>query len=252
MPKLKPATHQARREHILDAAEHCFARAGFHGTTMQDICREAAVSAGALYVYFGSKEALIDGIAARDRAKLAGELAELANAEDLIGALNRLGEHYTMEEPPHKRLLFIEIGAESTRNASVGEIFRSTDAFCKESFQRLFERARADGRIAPTLPIETIAQVLAVIGDGMFWRRAVDPNFDARTVMPVLSGLLATLLNPAGETAAVPLKPRASVASVMAASATREERLAAPATNSRAAPKARAQHSRERRAGEGK
>jgi AcrR family transcriptional regulator len=196
MPKLKPATQQARRENILDAAERCFARAGFHGTTMQDICREAGVSAGALYVYFASKEALIDGIAERDRNKLAGELAELAEAEDLLAALQRLGEHYTVEEPHHKRLLMIEIGAESTRNPNVGEIFRSTDQFCKESFERLFERARADGRIAPSLDIRTIAQVLAVIGDGMFWRRAVDPNFDAKAVMPVLTGLLATLINP--------------------------------------------------------
>ena len=30
----------------------------------------------------------------------------------------------------------------------------------------------------------------------MFWRRAVDPNFDAKAVMPVLTGLLATLINP--------------------------------------------------------
>jgi len=55
MPKLKPEVQTARREHILDAAETCFARAGFHRTTMHDICKEASVSPGALYVYFDSK-----------------------------------------------------------------------------------------------------------------------------------------------------------------------------------------------------
>ena len=56
MPKLKPDTQRARREHILDAAEVCFARAGFHRTTMQDICKEALISPGALYVYFTSRK----------------------------------------------------------------------------------------------------------------------------------------------------------------------------------------------------
>ena len=47
MPKLKPDTQRARREHILDAAEICFASNGFHRTTMHDICRQAGVSPGA-------------------------------------------------------------------------------------------------------------------------------------------------------------------------------------------------------------
>src|SRR5690606_36698159 len=44
MAKLSPETLRERSDHILDAAERCFARAGFHRTTMQDICREAEVS----------------------------------------------------------------------------------------------------------------------------------------------------------------------------------------------------------------
>ena len=68
MPKLKPDVQRARSEHILDAAERCFVRAGFHRTSVHDICKEAGVSPGALYVYFDSKEALIAGISERDRA----------------------------------------------------------------------------------------------------------------------------------------------------------------------------------------
>ena len=33
-----------RRARILDAAERCFVRAGFHRTTMQDVAAEAAMS----------------------------------------------------------------------------------------------------------------------------------------------------------------------------------------------------------------
>ena len=71
MPKLAPKTQHARREHILDAAERCFIGKGFHHATMDDICREAQVSSGALYTYFVSKEALIIGFASGKKIGLA-------------------------------------------------------------------------------------------------------------------------------------------------------------------------------------
>lgn len=196
MPKLKPDTQRARREHILDAAERCFARAGFHRTTMQDICREAAVSPGALYVYFDSKEALIAGMCERDRAKLADQLAGLSKAPDFMQALAALGAHYALEEPRYKRILHVEMGAESTRNAAVGEIYRSVDRFCKASFAELFMRARDAGRIAPAHDPALLTEVVAVLGDGLFWRRAIDPDFDAARVLPLLVEALSALLKP--------------------------------------------------------
>jgi AcrR family transcriptional regulator len=213
MPKLKPDTQLARRTRILDAAEVCFARSGFHRTTMADICGEAGVSAGALYVHFPSKEALIAGIAERNRMKLAGELAELAQAPDLLAALSKLGEHYTIEEPQYKRVLCVEIGVEATRNPVVGEIFRSVDSFCKESFAGLLERARAEGKIRPDLDCATVAQTLSVIGDGMFWRRAIDPSFDAKAMLPVLNRMLAGLLNPVSPSDAAPSDAHANPSS---------------------------------------
>jgi len=196
MPKLKPDTQRARREHILDAAERCFARAGFHATTMQDICREAAVSPGALYVYFASKEALIAGLCERNRSEFQSRFADLAKASDFMGALRVLGDHYFVEEPQHKQVMCVEMGVESTRNAQVGEIYRAVDKYVGDSFEALFQRLKTEGRIAPDLDIPTLARVFAIIGDGMFWRRAVDPNFDAQTLMPAVVATVAKLLNP--------------------------------------------------------
>ena len=195
MPKLNPVTQAARRAHILDAAERCFARTGFHRTSMQDICKEAGVSAGALYVYFASKEELIAGISERDRAKLADELAALAGMPDLAAALGKLGEHYTLEQPKHKRLMCIEIGLEATRNPAVGEIYHAVDRFVHESFTQLFERAEKEGRIRPALPPRELARIVCILGDGMFWRRAVDPQFDAKSVLPAITAIVAGLLN---------------------------------------------------------
>lgn len=197
MPKLKPDTQHARREHILDAAELCFARAGFHKTTMQDICRQASVSPGALYVYFASKEDLIAGITERDRAKLSAQFAEVAQAPDLLEALRKLGEHYAYEEPQHKHQLVVEMGCHSMREGPVGHIFRSCDQFVLGQFEALFARAHAEGKIAPALDHKTLAYAIAIVGDGMFWRRAVDPDFDGGKIMPAVMAMIAGLLNPA-------------------------------------------------------
>ncbi len=196
MPKLKPDTQRARREHILDAAEVCFARAGFHRTTMQDICREALISPGALYVYFASKEDLIAGIAERDRSEFAERFAELSAAPDFMQALSDLGTHYFDVEPAHKPTMCIEIALESTRNPKVGEIYRAVDRYVEDCFAKLFDRLAAEGRIAPDLDIATLTQVFNVLGDGMSMRRAVDPDFDTKTLVPAVMGLLAKLLNP--------------------------------------------------------
>jgi AcrR family transcriptional regulator len=196
MPKLKPDTHRARREHILNAALTCFIRGGFHATTMQSICREAGISPGALYVYFDSKEALIEGLCERDRAEFAERFAKLAEAPDFLGALAAIGEHYFVAEAPDKQRFVVEMGIESTRNSRIAEIFMGVDKYCFDSFEALFQRLKDEGRIAPRVDIPTLAKVFGVLGDGMFWRRAIEPNANMRAVLPVVIEMVGTLLNP--------------------------------------------------------
>lgn len=196
MPKLKPDVQRARREHILQAAKQCFARTGFHRTSILDICREACISPGALYVYFDSKEALIAGLAEVDRADFAERLAMLADAPDFLEALRGLGEHYFLDDPVDLNRMCIDIGLESTRNPRVGEIHQRFDRFILESFQTLFQKLKDEGRIAPVLDVATVAKTFMVISDGMFWRRAVDPTFDPRAVMPAVLQLVSELLKP--------------------------------------------------------
>ncbi|MDX2155018.1 MAG: TetR/AcrR family transcriptional regulator [Hyphomicrobiaceae bacterium] len=206
MPRLKPDIQRQRRAHILDAAERCFTRNGFHRTTMQDICKGAGVSPGALYLYFDSKEALIEGIAERDRAEFQGRFAALAAAPDFMPALEELCRRYFVEEPAHKRLMCIEIGLEATRNPRVGEIYRGVDALVRDSFVSLFQRLKDDGRIRPVLDVPLLANVCMTIGDGLFWRRAVDPGFDPETTLPAVMGVIGSLINPVS----APSRPRSA------------------------------------------
>jgi TetR/AcrR family transcriptional regulator, repressor for uid operon len=210
MPKLKPETQAARREHILDAAQQCFVRSGFHRTTIQDICKEAAVSLGALYVYFDSKEALIQGICERERAEFSEDFSALSVAPDFFKALTAMGEKILIEEPRAKQRMCVEIGIEASRNPRVAEVFGRVDAFILSSFANLFSRMQADGRIAPGVNTSALAEAFIVIGDGLFWRRALHQTFDVRAVMPVLTQMLAAAMQASPSLALSPLIPPSS------------------------------------------
>ena len=57
-----PKVVEDRREQIIDAAMRVFAQKGFIKATNKDIAREAGITAGLIYYYFESKEALLNAI----------------------------------------------------------------------------------------------------------------------------------------------------------------------------------------------
>jgi RND family efflux transporter MFP subunit len=199
MPKIDPSAQTARREHILDAAEKCFTERGFHSTSMHDICRVAGVSPGALYTYFSSKEQLIAGMCDREKSTLVENLAVVAEAKDFMAALSALAETYCVKQSQEKLRLHVEINAEALRNPVIGEIVRSIDTFVVSSFERLLARAHEEGRIHPAVNVGALAQVMAVLGDGMCWQRAMNKDFNASAVMPLVMCMLSTVLKPAEE-----------------------------------------------------
>jgi len=196
MPKLKPETQNARREHILDAAETCFAQSGFHRTTMHDICKLAGVSPGALYVYFDSKEALIEGLAERDRIEFAERFALVVEASDFLAALRDLGDYYMQPDRSLKARIGVEIGLEATRNPRIGEICKRFDDEVKENFERLFRRLAAEGLIAPAMEIQMLADAVSIISDGMFWRHATRDSRTSSETLSIAFRLIESLLNP--------------------------------------------------------
>ncbi|MGH3678459.1 MAG: TetR/AcrR family transcriptional regulator [Mycobacterium sp.] len=59
---VKPDEYAARRRAILDAALHLMHDKGYERMTIQDVLTELQMSKGALYHYFDSKQALLEGI----------------------------------------------------------------------------------------------------------------------------------------------------------------------------------------------
>lgn len=60
-PRKEREKAHARRD-ILEAAAAAFARRGFHGTTIEDVAREAGYSPSSLYTYFKGKDDLYQSL----------------------------------------------------------------------------------------------------------------------------------------------------------------------------------------------
>lgn len=80
---------EARPDEVLDAALALFLEQGFAATKVEDVARRAGLSKGSVYLYFPSKDALLEAIVQRALAPLADTaLEQLAHVEgDPRGAL---------------------------------------------------------------------------------------------------------------------------------------------------------------------
>jgi TetR/AcrR family transcriptional repressor of uid operon len=183
-----------RRAEILEAAQRCFVRAGFHQTSMQEICAEAGMSAGNLYRYFPSKEALIAGIAERDRAEVAQEFASADLSRGFFAVLEGMAYHHFSERPDEQVKLCTEVMAEARRNPEIARISEAFDADVRKWLIDMFNAAAARGDIARDADVEGAVDMLMIIADGVWWRRALDPNFNAGAMIPVFMGVARHLL----------------------------------------------------------
>ena len=68
------AMSDTRRAHVLDAARRVFAARGVEGASIREIAREAGYTAGALYSYFDSKEAICAALLAESLDRLQAEV----------------------------------------------------------------------------------------------------------------------------------------------------------------------------------
>jgi AcrR family transcriptional regulator len=182
-----------RREEILLAAQRCFARSGFHGASMQEICTEAQISPGGLYRYFASKEAIIAAIAERDRADAAANFAAVADVPGVFAGLEKLARHYLIERAADEIAVCAEIRTESRRSPDIARIHRAINADVEAGLVGIFRKAAERGEIPADLDLERIVVVLLALGDGIEWRRAVEPDFDVESLLPYIMQVVRCL-----------------------------------------------------------
>jgi TetR/AcrR family transcriptional repressor of uid operon len=201
-----------RRMEILDAAQRCFARAGFHGASMQEICAEAGMSPGNLYRYFPSKEALIAGICERNRAEAAESFLAVDQAPGFFEGLAALARYHLVERADEEASLCAEIMAESRRNPEIARLHTELERDIRTRLVDMLRRAAGRGEISSTLDLDGAATMLMVLADGMSWRRASDPSFNSEAALPYILQMVHCLLVRPQDHLASPPRPAGEAA----------------------------------------
>lgn len=174
---------EARRRHILEAAQRVFLREGYHGATMERVAEEAGVSKQTLYNYFADKESLFIALAEtwKERGglfQLRDAIAGLASAADpaqhLAQALERalagVGGRLGARDPAALVRLMMEVAQErGDASSRLSACLRSVlTAEGSNPVRAAFEQAIAAGRVHPIdASVAAAALVDIVIGYGL-------------------------------------------------------------------------------------
>ncbi len=192
----------AQQERVLDAAQACFVRSGFHRTTMQDIAKEASMSPANIYRYFASKEALVLGWATRQRESATTILAELERSGDRRAALFGIIAHYHVAISRDAAVLRVDLWSESARNPGIAAIWQDLERRESQMVRRSARLARDLAGLRSGCPVHDDEHH----DEGLTVNRALLPDYDPAAVVAQLHALIDAGL--AGNTPSAPKPAR--------------------------------------------
>jgi TetR/AcrR family transcriptional repressor of uid operon len=170
---------QERQDFVLRAAEACFARRGFHATSMKEICAEAHMSPGALYRYFPAKDDIVAALIEADRSRWAAAMDALPANLGLMAALYQLAEMGLADlQNEASSSIWVETCAEAARSPKVARTMADFYSEFETRLAALVEAAQRKREIASTDKPLPIARLIVAAFDGLLLRRCFDPDLD--------------------------------------------------------------------------
>ncbi|MFG2044355.1 TetR/AcrR family transcriptional regulator [Dactylosporangium sp. NPDC048998] len=192
MPRVSEAHLAARREQIIEAATRCFARNGFHQTSMQDVIREAGLSVGAFYRYFSSKAELIKAIAEEKVGSILATIDHLLLQEPVPPLLTVFAEvlaqvdaHLTENGPVR---IAVQAWGEAAHDPALAEVVGGIYARIRRSAVALAARARDAGQLPPDADPDAVGAVIFGLIQGYVLQRVLIGRLDRATYLAGIEG----------------------------------------------------------------
>ena len=174
----RPNVETERRQQILGTAMACFARKGYHLTTMDDIAAELPFSKGLLYYYFKTKRDLFLAILEDWVSKVTMAWEMMPSPDDDATTQLRKCLEYGVQlltlDTELARVEF-EFYSELSHDAAVSEAIQTLFAEFRAQFKAILDEGIASGEFRP-LNTEVLAAVLFGAYEGLAMQAIVDPD----------------------------------------------------------------------------
>lgn len=167
MPKVDDAHLAARRRQILDAAAACFAREGFHRTSVQDIVRESGVSAGLVYRYFTGKDDMIAAIVTERHEQRERNLSTGDPVAVYTDLLRGLGDPSTRDA----LRLSLQVWAETVRSDRIRDLVRS-------GVDRPVHDLLDSAALPPDVDGDSVIRIFIAVYQGLLLQTVLDETLD--------------------------------------------------------------------------
>jgi AcrR family transcriptional regulator len=199
MPRVTEQHRATRRLEILVAACRCFARDGFHATSIADIITESGLSTGSVYLYFKSKNELIAGVVDMTLSSADDLFADLL-ANDAVPTPEQTVTFVidaVMERPVDHPLHGVDMSrvalhawAEALRDPEIADRIEHAMRRLREHYAEVARRCQAAGLIDQDIDPDHIGAVLLGAVHAFALQRLLIPGTDSAQYVSGLHALL--------------------------------------------------------------
>jgi len=198
MPKISEEKRQARRDQILAASWRCFARRGLHTTSMEDIVREANLSFGAVYLYYKSKDELIQAAFSMAFEAMQAFLAPIFAKEPayapavFVRKVTTALTEYAHRDQLNFGVSFLMGWGEAEFNPKVKDLVSVGQKVYREELTAVVRKWQQRGDIAPEANPENIAKVMLSFFLGFIVQSAMIGGISPETAAKGFEGILSS------------------------------------------------------------
>jgi AcrR family transcriptional regulator len=171
VPKISFAQEQQRRAQILAAAMTCFARQGYHATSMDDVVRESGLSVGAIYSYFASKEDLFLALSDDRAEQTLTYLNEVFRRPGPMADRSREAVDYFFRQLSDDLIPLARVNVEFLSEAAKSERIKARQQRRCETIRQflcwLLTDAQQRGEVRADVDVRAAAELMMALNEGI-------------------------------------------------------------------------------------